>query len=126
MASKIMLKTTAMPQRLTHVQSAENENGEEGITVAIRMRPLNNKETTSESTSSALTSRVWRALPQENSVTQTTKPERVTGRTYFSFDRTFGEDASTKNVYDGVARGIVKSVAQGLNGTIFALIRVTC
>jgi centromeric protein E len=89
------------------------------------MRPLNAKESTDESATSALASRVWRVLPQYNSVTQTTNtgqplPERVTGRTFFSFDRTFGEDATTQNVYDGVAKNIVQSVVTGLNGTIFA------
>ncbi len=85
--------------------------------VAIRMRPLNAKE--------ANANRIWRVLPQYNSVTQTTStgqplPERVNGRTFFTFDRTFGEDASNVDVYDNVAKGIVESVATGLNGTIFA------
>lgn len=68
---------------------------------------------------------MWRVLPQYNSVTQTTNngqplPERVTGRTFFTFDKIFGEDAQNPAVYDGVAKGIVDSVMSGLNGTIFA------
>ena len=46
--------------------------------------------------------------------------ERVTGRTFFTFDKTFGEDTNNRQVYDSVAQGIVSSVVQGLNGTIFA------
>jgi hypothetical protein len=58
-------------------------------------------------------------------VSQTTKEgkplsEKVTGRTFFTFDKTFGEDSNTEQVYDSVARGIVSSVVNGLNGTIFA------
>ena len=89
------------------------------------MRPLNNKETTSESMSSSTASRVWRVLKKHNSVTQTTnkgKPlnERVLNRTFFTFDKTFGEDATTGQVYNDVAKGLVDSVVNGLNGTIFA------
>jgi len=81
------------------------------------MRPLNAKE--------ANANRVWRVLPQYNSVAQTTNtgqplPERVNGRTFFTFDKTFGEDADNVGVYENVAKGIVESVANGLNGTIFA------
>ena len=42
------------------------------------------------------------------------------GRTFFTFDKTFGEETDTRQVYDGVAKGIVDSVVHGLNGTIFA------
>ena len=85
--------------------------------VAIRMRPLNNTEGDKE--------RIWKVLPKYSSVTQTTrdgKPlgERITGRTFFTFDKTFGEDTNNFQVYDSVAKPIVTSVVQGLNGTIFA------
>lgn len=85
--------------------------------VAIRMRPLNKMEGQNE--------RIWKVLPKYSSVTQTTrdgKPlsERVTGRTFFTFDKTFGEETNNRQVYDGVAKNIVTSVVDGLNGTIFA------
>lgn len=94
----------------------ENES-QEGITVAIRMRPLNKNEGEKQ--------RVWKVLPKYNSITQTTntgKPlsERVTGRTYFAFDRVFEENIDTNQVYEDVAKSIVSSVVNGLNGTIFA------
>ena len=93
--------------------------------VAIRMRPLNAKESTNESSASAVANRVWRVLPQYNSIAQTTPSgqpmqERINGRTYFAFDKTFGEQSTTREIYDGVAKGIVSSVVTGLNGTIFA------
>jgi centromeric protein E len=85
--------------------------------VAIRMRPLNKAEGDRQ--------RIWKVLPKYNSITQTTntgKPlsERLTGRTFFTFDKTFGEDVNTTQVYHSVAKGIVSSVVNGLNGTIFA------
>jgi len=81
------------------------------------MRPLNKAEGDRH--------RSWKVLPKYNSVTQTTsngKPlsERVTGRTFFTFDKVFGEDVNTVQVYDSVAKNIVSSVVNGLNGTIFA------
>ena len=86
--------------------------------VAIRMRPLNSKELYENR-------RVWKVLPKYNSIAQTTsagKPlsERVMNRNFFTFDRTFGENITTKQVYDDVARSIVQDVAKGFNGTIFA------
>ena len=91
--------------------------------VAIRMRPLNSRE--SSSISSKGSSRVWRVLAKHHSIAQSTPdgkplPERATGRNFFTFDRVFGEDSSSKQVYDNIAQGIVKSVVTGLNGTIFA------
>lgn len=85
------------------------------------MRPL----TSSDSAPADSNARVWRVSQKHNSVTQTTAageplPERVKGRNFFTFDKTFGEDASTKQVYDSVAGGILQSVMNGLNGTIFA------
>mmetsp|Transcript_59860 Transcript_59860/g.147054 ORF Transcript_59860/g.147054 Transcript_59860/m.147054 type:complete len:2082 (-) Transcript_59860:233-6478(-) len=93
------------------------DDGQEGITVAIRMRPLNKTEGQNE--------RIWKVLPKYSSVAQTTregKPlgERITGRTFFTFDKTFGEETNNRQVYDSVAKGIVTSVVEGLNGTIFA------
>jgi centromeric protein E len=81
------------------------------------MRPLSTKENKA--------SRVWRVIQKYNSITQTTPdgkalPERITSRTFFTFDKTFGEKSTTKEVYSDVAKGIVDSVANGLNGTIFA------
>jgi len=81
------------------------------------MRPLNTRENKA--------SRVWRVLQKYNSITQTTSegkplPERVTGRTFFTFDKTFGEKTTTREVYNDIAQGIVESVVNGLNGTIFA------
>jgi centromeric protein E len=81
------------------------------------MRPLNHVEGDKQ--------RVWKTLPQYSSVTQTTnsgKPlsGRIMGRTFFTFDKTFGENVNTKQVYGSCAKDIVSSVVNGLNGTIFA------
>ncbi|KAL7569989.1 hypothetical protein ACA910_017038 [Epithemia clementina (nom. ined.)] len=89
---------------------------EEGIRVAVRMRPLNDTEEHHK--------RVWEVFPQYSSVTQTTpegRPlrEKLIGRTFFTFDRTFSESNETRDVYSSMAKGIVRSVVAGLNGVIF-------
>jgi centromeric protein E len=87
-----------------------------GIIVAIRIRPLQDNAR-----------RVWKLLPAHSSITQTdpktgqptNKP--ITGKTFFTFDRTFGEDIGTSEIYESVAKRIVSSfLVSGLNGTIFA------
>ena len=83
------------------------------------MRPLNNKESNTNN-------RAWRVLQKYNSITQCTSegkplPERVINRTFFSYDKAFGESSSTQQVYEATSQGIVNSVAaEGKNGTIFA------
>eukprot|EP00535_Pseudo-nitzschia_heimii_P013095 CAMPEP_0197196052 /NCGR_PEP_ID=MMETSP1423-20130617/32148_1 /TAXON_ID=476441 /ORGANISM="Pseudo-nitzschia heimii, Strain UNC1101" /LENGTH=3046 /DNA_ID=CAMNT_0042649821 /DNA_START=153 /DNA_END=9293 /DNA_ORIENTATION=- len=98
-------------------RNPNDDDSQEGITVAIRMRPLNNVEENNR--------RIWKVLPKYSSIAQTSRegkplPERISGRTFFTFDKTFGENINNKQVYDGVAKGIVNSVVDGLNGTIFA------
>jgi len=83
------------------------------------MRPLNSKESGNNTNSKS--QRVWRVLQKYNSVTQCTPegkplPGRINGINFFTYDRTFGEGSTTSQVYDEVARGIVGSVTNGLNG----------
>eukprot|EP00536_Pseudo-nitzschia_multiseries_P008863 jgi/Psemu1/297078/fgenesh1_pm.234_\ len=106
-----------MALNLARENESTDDGSQEGITVAIRMRPLNNAEENNK--------RIWKVLPKYSSIAQTTRdgkplPERITGRTFFTFDKTFGEITNNKQVYDSVAKGIVNSVVEGLNGTIFA------
>ena len=83
------------------------------------MRPLNTNEGQHR--------RVWKVQPSLSSVVQTSadgKPveerERIQGRNYFTFDKTYGEETTTREVYDSIAKNIVSSAVTGLNGTIFA------
>lgn len=80
------------------------------------MRPLSDNEQHHK--------RVWEVFPQYSSITQTTpegKPlkEKMIGRTFFTFDETFAESNETKEVYDSMAKGMVRSVVKGYNGVIF-------
>jgi centromeric protein E len=83
----------------------------------VRLRPLNSKESKDR--------RIWKLL-HEDSAIALTKPtgepldKYVDSQNYFTIDKPFGEDATTRDVYDGCVLGIVTSVCAGLNGTIFA------
>jgi centromeric protein E len=89
------------------------------IFVAVRMRPLNSREQTTEN------NRVWHVLLKYNCIAQCTSsgrplPERIENRTFFSIDKTFEESSTTRQVYEQTCRGIVESVASGFNGTVLA------
>ena len=87
------------------------DNQSEGICVAIRMRPLNEREITGGQEA------VFRCMPQHNSVAQL-KEGQVLDSYYY--DKVFGPSAQTAEVYSHVAKDIVKKVVSGINGTIFA------
>jgi centromeric protein E len=91
---------------------------ERGVIVAIRMRPLNEREKAGEQR------KTWRCLPQYNSITQMHADGKALpdakGSTFFTYDRIFDEDCSTEEVYAGAARDLVQAVVKGVNGTVFA------
>jgi len=112
----------------THKPKKLPEPEEEAIQVVFRMRPLNSEK-------EAAHGRSWAVLEEKASVIETnadgipitapgvseTNVRIVQGKNVFGHDKTFGEQASTRQVYNSVARPIVTSaIAPGLNGTIFA------
>lgn len=85
----------------------------EGICVAIRMRPLNDREITAGQDG------VFRCSSKDNRISQLKDSQVVEGQTYY-YDKVFDERATTAEVYTHVGRDAVKNVAAGINGTIFA------
>eukprot|EP01031_Cornospumella_fuschlensis_P007516 gene7516-9314_t len=85
----------------------------EGIRVAIRMRPLNEREVNSGQEKS------FRCQTQYNAVTQIKDGQAVDGGTSY-FDKVFDESARNTDVYDYVGKEIVQGVMGGINGTVFA------
>jgi hypothetical protein len=77
--------------------------------------------------------RAWSLVPEEtipkvnsgrhgsgNTLFQKGAIRRTPGRTDFSFDAVFDENVHTSQVYQDIARPIVKGVASGRHGTIFS------
>ncbi|XP_032819903.1 centromere-associated protein E isoform X2 [Petromyzon marinus] len=81
--------------------------GEGNVKVCVRVRPLIQRETTSGSNVT-----YWKS--DKNSMTQ------IDNNKCFIFDRVFGVDEQTCDVFDEIARPIIKAAVKGYNGTIFA------
>ncbi|XAR64166.1 Plus-end-directed kinesin ATPase [Bertholletia excelsa] len=80
---------------------------EEKIFVAVRLRPLNERETMRNDDSD------WECV-NNNTIIYKNVP------TAYTFDKVYGSDCSTKQVYDEAAKKIALSVVNGINSTIFA------
>jgi hypothetical protein len=87
----------------------------ESVKVAVRCRPLNSKEKQAGNTE------VVTVDSQSNQVMvrDPKEPDSVKPKC-FTFDYAYGQTSTQKQVYDQCASGIVASVLEGYNGTIFA------
>lgn len=80
------------------------ESREENVKVVVRCRPLLETESSQDPQ--------FKIHSSNNSV-------EAAGRQY-TFDRVFGFESSQESLYEEAGRGIVDSVLEGYNGTIFA------
>lgn len=91
----------------------EIENSAEAVKVIIRCRPMSEKEINRGC------KKCIKILHDQNSVI-VEKPEDPTTTKQFTFDAVFDDDSKQEEVYEKSARGIVDSVIEGFNGTVFA------
>lgn len=110
-----LLKTFVVISLLLSFRSIMDSQSKssEGIRVAIRMRPLNEREVNSGQ------EKVFKCQTQYNAVTQIKDGQAVDGGTSY-FDKVFDESARNTDVYDYVGKEIVQGVMGGINGTVFA------
>lgn len=87
---------------------------EEKILVLVRLRPLNEKEISRNDVSD------WECINDTTVLFRNSLQERSMFPTAYSFDRVFGGDSTTRQVYDEGAKGIALSVVSGINSSIFA------
>ncbi|GMH16689.1 hypothetical protein Nepgr_018530 [Nepenthes gracilis] len=87
---------------------------EERIFVSIRLRPLNAKETATNDFSD------WEYINNTTILFKNCLGERSTYPNAYTFDRVFGCDCSTKQVYEEAAKEVALSVINGFNASIFA------
>lgn len=85
----------------------------EGICVAIRIRPLNDREISGQQ------ERAFKCL-SNTSIALCTGDASSDAIQTFNYDRIFDDNSSTKDVYEYTAKESVAKVVQGINGTIFA------
>ncbi|KAL3639110.1 hypothetical protein CASFOL_017017 [Castilleja foliolosa] len=87
---------------------------DEKIFVSIRLRPLNDTELSKNDVSE------WECIDNTTLLFKNTLHERTLQLTAYTFDRVFGYDSPTRQVYDESAKKIALSVLNGMNSTIFA------
>ncbi|KAL8240523.1 hypothetical protein R6Q59_013878 [Mikania micrantha] len=93
------------------------EGGGEKIFVSVRLRPLNGREIVTNDVSD------WECFDQNTIVYKNgnlSVPERSMYPSAYTFDRVFGCDCSTRQVYQDGAKDVVLSVVGGINASIFA------
>ncbi|CAI9089712.1 OLC1v1024332C1 [Oldenlandia corymbosa var. corymbosa] len=98
----------------TRGNSLRSNAHEEKIFVSIRLRPLNEREIANNDASD------WDCINNTTLVFRNSASERSTSPTAYSFDRVFGNDSSTRQVYEEGARSVALSVVSGINSSIFA------
>ncbi|KAL3840257.1 hypothetical protein ACJIZ3_024848 [Penstemon smallii] len=97
------------------VWDAQDSNAhEEKIFVAIRLRPLNEREIGKNDVSD------WECINNTTVIFKNTFQERSMFPSAYTFDRVFGSDCPTRKVYEDAAKRFALSVLSGMNSTIFA------
>ena len=92
---------------------------EEAVKVAIRIRPLANHN------DPQVAGRAWKSSRKNNSITEISTEKKsmryqsVATGTEYEYDKVFGEDTTTQEIYEELASDIVGSVKDGVNGTLF-------
>ncbi|XP_023764838.1 kinesin-like protein KIN-7G [Lactuca sativa] len=89
----------------------------EKIFVSVRLRPLNGREIVTNDVSD------WECVAENTIVYKNgnlSVPERSMYPSAYTFDRVFGCDCSTRQVYQDAAKEVVLSVVGGINASIFA------
>ncbi|KAJ3064518.1 hypothetical protein HDU98_012081, partial [Podochytrium sp. JEL0797] len=86
------------------------------IKVAVRVRPLNERETTAGQGSA------WSVAPGGAALSLTAPLEKngSSASHSYSFDAIYGPTAKTLDIYRGSSRDLIDSCCEGINATIFA------
>ncbi|KAL7606073.1 hypothetical protein Lser_V15G18652 [Lactuca serriola] len=92
----------------------ESPAHEEKIFVAVRLRPLNEKEITKNDLSD------WECINKTTIVYKSNQSDRPMYPNAFTFDRVYGFDSTTKQLYDDGVKAIALFVLNGINSSIFA------
>ncbi|XP_073272728.1 kinesin-like protein KIN-7D, mitochondrial isoform X2 [Primulina huaijiensis] len=98
----------AMDERLNGEPLETTSRSGDSILVTIRFRPLSDRE-----------------YQRGDEIAWYADGDKIVRNEYnpttaYGFDRVFGSDASTQEVYEIAARPVVKAAMEGVNGTVFA------
>ncbi|KAL3505357.1 hypothetical protein ACH5RR_035198 [Cinchona calisaya] len=98
----------------TYADTRESDAQDEKIFVSIRLRPLNERELSNNDVAD------WECINNTTILYKNSLPERSVLPTAYTFDRVFGGDCSTRQVYEEAAKRVALSVVSGINSSIFA------
>lgn len=100
------------------VEDVAMERGkEEKFLVSVRLRPLNQKEIATDDSS------YWECINDNTIIYKNDNlfvPDRSLRPTAYKFDRAFGPDCSTRQVYMEGVKEVALSAVNGINSSIFA------
>ncbi|KAK1296654.1 Kinesin-like protein NACK2 [Acorus calamus] len=94
--------------------AAGGGGGQERILVSVRLRPLNEKEKARDESSD------WECINDTTIIFKNSLADRSMAPTAYSFDRVFGCETTTRQVYEEAAKEVALSVVSGINSSIFA------
>ena len=77
------------------------------INVSLRIKPLNQTEAANEK------NHMWTRISDASLMNKRTKE-------VFQFDKVFGDDVGTQEIFDSQIRDIVEAAMDGINQTVFA------
>lgn len=100
--------------RIDSLESSSPRSSADGVRVAVRVRPLNERE---KSLGAGPVGVAWGLTP--TSMTQLVDQRPVSGNS-FAFDHVFLEGVDNETVYKELAAPVVLSTVEGVNGVIFA------
>lgn len=117
---KPSMKPTTIERSLSNHNSSSS-GSEEAVKVAVRVRPL-------DPGGDQCAGRAWNVSKDRNAIVelpsggaQNNGRSRGTmsGESTYLYDKVFGENTNTCEIYHGLVSDIVQSVKEGINGTVF-------
>lgn len=97
-----------------HGGGQEQSSQEEKIFVSVRVRPLNEKEKARNESSD------WECVNNTTIICKNNLTERSTYPTTYTFDRVYGSNSNTRQVYEEAAKRVALSALNGINSSVFA------
>ncbi|KAL0923694.1 hypothetical protein M5K25_007761 [Dendrobium thyrsiflorum] len=86
----------------------------ERILVSVRLRPLSEKEIFANDPAE------WECINDATIIFRSSFPDRHMTPIAYTFDRVFGSESTTEQVYEEAAKEVALSVVSGINSSIFA------
>ncbi|XP_024972013.1 kinesin-like protein KIN-7H [Cynara cardunculus var. scolymus] len=96
------------------METRHGDGHEEKIFVSVRVRPLNEKEIARNESCD------WECVNNNTIICKNNPVERSTYPTAYTFDRVYGSDSTTRQVYEEGAKRVALSALNGINSSIFA------